>query len=127
MNKLSVCEEALLGLCKMAGVKSPSDLIGSKINILSSFGFSESGFSNTEIKIFYTIQLITIVNNHKEQTSTVFIRFNGGVSINGKFLYGLEYFPAETKWRLVRVDTETEMTVEKYDTMFLFPRKWWQF
>jgi hypothetical protein len=116
MQETTVFEQAVLDLCKKAGVKSPSDLVGKRICFVAHEG-------KREIKVFETILRISIANAPEIKNSYASLFLSVGESFPGS-LFTLNYSLEEKEWRYSdKINTNNYFQVEH----MIFPRKWWEF
>ena len=117
-KEVSVYKQAVLDMCKRAGIKTPSGLIGRKVNI--EFYDKISGSH----QIFTTIQRVNIKSAYRLKDSIAEIVLYNEEEY-GNIRYSLVYYLEEASWMFTKIKNDVRMG--RYSTEIFFPKKWFIF
>jgi len=114
--KRSVYDQAIINVCKIAGVRTPFDLIGRKILVHIIYD------DKSEQRLYSKILCINVINCTDDTESSVVIKFDMGLRPSGKNPYSLHYIKDERRWAFVIAD-ESGIISQKFQTEFFFPSR----
>lgn len=118
--KKSVYDQAVSDICKIAGVRTPFDLIGRKILIHVIYD------DKSEQRLYSKILCVNIVNININRadgiTSCAAIKFDMGLRPSGKNPFSLSYIKDERRWAFTMSD-ELGNIIQKFQAEFFFPKR----
>jgi hypothetical protein len=116
-KQISIYEQALLGLCKKARVKSPLNLVGKKI----AFMFYSK---EVEVKIFAKIGRVVVSNDKEDGFVSIYLL--SGMDMNyPDQLYAVNW-NSKGVWEYCCYVNDEKVESYLIESM-IFDLKWWQF